>query len=140
MDQIYSAADIVGKTLYGQSPIQIKRLPADSATVVYTAGTGQALGVVYSYLLPGPDRKSLYWMFKDSGGKPYYSAHAPGAYSLSALKSQGVLTVKEKAQELEKANESTGDKIIGGVKTVALIIGAAIVLKALLPDLLKGKK
>lgn len=131
---LYSADQIVGKTLYAKTAVPIKRLPSDKATVVYTGKPGAIVGTVYSWLAPNPaeGRSQLYWMFYDNNNRAYYAEHAEGRFDLDALKESGALTVKEQAKAEAKANEGVKDfierlfkwgMIVGGV----FVIGKAVV-------------
>ena len=142
----YNAQDIIGKTLIAAGPVTIYRAANDSAAPVYTVPVGQSVGVVYSYLLPGSGRASLYWMFNDSNGRPYYTRHAAGVYSLTALKDQGVKTTLEITKDKEAAaaaqaaaNMPFTEWLKANIKTVLFIGGAVIILKSVLPELIKRK-
>lgn len=95
----YSAADIIGKDLYAKRAVPIKRTAYDDAPSPYDVSAGSLVGTVYSYLEPTAGRSTLYWMFYDSAGVPYYVAHQKGLFDENRLRQQGVLTEKEK-QEL----------------------------------------
>jgi hypothetical protein len=137
---LYSADQIVGKTLYGKTEVPIKRLPMDAAPVVYTGDAGKAVGVVYSWLDAKPGRSNLYWMFYDSMGKPYYAEHIEGRFSTSELAEQGTLTVKEQVEAQQKKDESTKDFIERMVKYAVIGLGAFMVIKAVIPNLFLKKK
>lgn len=136
---IYSAADLIDKTLIAKKPIAIKRFALDTAPTVYTVMSGQPVGKVYSWLNAGTGRQYLYWEFLDSYGRPYYAAHTADSYSLSAIKQQGVVSVKEAAEAEAAKAETTGDFIKKYAKTALYVIAAALVLKSVLPELIKRK-
>lgn len=136
---LYSAADLINKTLIAKQPIAIKRLPLDSAPTVFTVMSGQPVGKVYSWLAAGTGRQSLYWMFMDVNNRPYYAAHTPESYSLSAIKEQGVVSVKEAAEAEAAKAETTGDFLKKYAKTALYVIAAAVVLRSVLPELIKAK-
>ena len=62
-------------------------------------------------------------------GKPYYTLHRPGLYSIEALQDQGALTVKEQTEAaqgvsvIDKALQSLGNT----ANLVLLGVGAAAV-------------
>lgn len=129
---IYSAADIVGKTLIAKVPVMLKRTPQDSAPSIFTAAPGASVGTVFSYIAPGVGNKRLYWMFKDSSGRSYYAEHAEGRFDIKAIQSQGVLTADEKKDIEDKKNEGVMGWLERNIKTVAFIIGAGVVGKELI--------
>lgn len=136
-NEISSADDIIGKTLYGNTAVPVKRLALDSAPVAWTVPAGAAVGIVYSYLMPRPpERQGLYWMFYDPTGSPYYAEHQPGRFSFEALHAQGVKTTEEKLQaEIEK-NKPLEDKLIDAGKWIAVAAIGAFAVVQLLPKLL----
>lgn len=136
---IYSAADIIGKTLIPKVEVLVKRLPRDSDPYIYKVKAGQTLGVVYSYLEPSVERKSLYWMFKDTTGKPYYVEHASDRFSVKALQEQGVLSTWEQIQADQQANQPIVTTIKDTVIKIAWIGAAAFVLIKVLPGLISKK-
>jgi hypothetical protein len=136
---LYSAADIIDKTLIAKENIAIKRLPLDSAPTVFTVQSGQPVGRVNSWLSAGAGRSTLYWMFLDSNGRPYYAAHTANSYSLSAIKQQGVVSVKEAAEAAAAKTETTSDFLKKYAKTALYVVAAAVVLKSVLPELIKRK-
>jgi len=142
----FSASQIVGKNLIAAKAVKIKRLPLDSDTaapVVYTAAAGQPVGVVYSWVMPAPGRSSLWWVFNDSSGKPYYAEHKEGAFNIQNLVDQGTLTVKEQtaaAAAAAAANMPLGDWIKQNIKGLVLLVAAAAVAKSVLPQLINRSK
>lgn len=124
----YSVDQIVGKTLYASTSVPIKRLPTDGATVVYTVKPGGIVGVVDSWLMPNKDRSNLYWLFFDGKGKAYYVEHVPGRFSLTELRDQGALDVKQEQAQKDEAGKSNTDKITDTIKKVGII---AVVIAAL---------
>jgi len=133
----FSASDIVGKTLIANEPVIIKRIPEDSAPSVFNVKVGQPVGTVYSWISPGANNKSLYWMFKDENGRNYYSEHKVGRYSIKALQSQGVLTEVEKLEKEKEANQPLATTITKQITKLALIAAGAYVLVNVLPGVLK---
>ena len=103
MSTIYSVTQIIGKTLIANTEVAIKRTAADGSPSVYTVKKGQAVGQVYSYLEPNPNRKSLYWMFLDAYSKPYYVEHKQGLFSIQGLTSQGAITIEEEVEQQKEA-------------------------------------
>lgn len=125
----YSADAIIGKTLIAAKPVQIKRIPMDNATVVFTVATGQPVGVVTSFVNPAEGRSRLYWQFRDKDGRYYYSEHVQGLYSLSALSDQGVLTTKQETEAAAEANKKFNlAEFIQKNITLVVITAAAVAL------------
>lgn len=146
-NQTFSADQIVGKTLVANQDIAVYRSPQDSATKVYTAKAGQVIGTVSSWINPGEGKSYLNWMFYDSNGRPFYTRHKPGVYSVRNLKEQGALTIKDQKKledEAKKKQERENESLLSwaerNVKTVALIIAGALVVKEVIPNFFKGKK
>jgi hypothetical protein len=128
----YNASDIIGKTLIAKKSVQIKRTATDKANAVYTASPNESIGVVYSYLLPNNDRKTLYWQFYDSDNKAYYVAHKVGLFDIQSLSDQGALTLEEKKEQTDAAALSTTDKIFKYAKQGALLAAAVYLTKTLI--------
>ena len=121
-NEIVGADEIVGKTLFGRTEVPVKRLPLDSARVEWTVPVGQAVGVVYSFLMPlESGRANLYWMFYDPTGHAYYAEHLPGRFSFEALRAQGVITTEEEIERQIEENKPWEDKAIDALKWVAII-------------------
>jgi len=137
----FNAADIQGKTLTAVTDVPIRRNASDSATVVFTAKPGQVVGVVDSYVSPGEAGNTrLNWKFIDSSGRSFYAEHVDGRFSIKGIKDQGVKTTEQVTKEKERENESMMDWFERNIKTVALIVGGAIVATSVLPSLFGKKK
>jgi hypothetical protein len=126
---LYSADQIIGKTLIAAQNIELKRSAFDDSPTIYNVKPGQTVGVVDSYILPGPGRALLYWQFQDNKGSFYYAAHKAGMYSLTALTAQGTPTVVDQVRAEAKKDETTGDKIQKTVTLLALIAAGAYIVK-----------
>jgi hypothetical protein len=134
-EDIVSVDAIIGKTLYGREDVALKRIASDNAASVGSTPVGTPVGIVYSYLLPGPGRSSLYWMFLDDSGNAYYAEHQPGRFSFESLRAQGVLTTEEQIQaEIEK-NKPWEDKVIDAGKWIAIVAVVGFVAVQLVPKL-----
>lgn len=103
-ENIFSADQIVGKSLFAKKKVVLKRLPSDDAATIYTVPSGTAVGVVYSWV--GGGSSPLWWQFLDENKKAYYAKHETGTFSIEALKEQGALDVKEQAEEEKKKKEA----------------------------------
>jgi hypothetical protein len=135
----YSADALIGKTLIAAKPVPIKRLPMDSAPVVFTVAVGQPVGIVSSYVNPTEGRSRLYWMFRDKDGRYYYSEHVQGLYSLSALTDQGVLTTKQETEAAADANKkfNLAEFIQKNITLVVIVAGVVALGKQPLANLFK---
>lgn len=112
---VYSADQIIGKTLIARVPLKLYRYPNTTAAVVYTAKPGEAVGKVYSWT--GGGASPLFWMYYDANGKTYYSLHGEGIYDIKALQEQGALTVEEVR---EQQNPPTPTQQIVNTVTTAI--------------------
>lgn len=130
----FNASDIIGKTLIAAQNVSIKRLPFDASPIVFNVNPGQTVGTVYSYLIPGSDRKNLFWQFIDSNGRYYYAEHLPGIFNVRSLADQGVLTSLEKTQAEQKANESIKDFIERNIKFIAIAAGLIVIAKTFISN------
>jgi hypothetical protein len=137
MSTTYNAAQIVGKTLYGFTPIALKRFPEDAAPVIYTVPEWAPVGIVDSYLLPKAGRANLYWSFKDQNGKFYYAEHKPGRFDIKAIAAQGGTTTEQLIKDQAKANETTKDFISRNLQTIGIIAAVAYLFKEPIANLFK---
>jgi len=128
----FNANDIIGKTLIAKKTIDIVRSADDLAQSVYEVSPGESVGVVYSYLMPNNARSNIYWMFEDENNRPYYVKHGVGKFDIKTITQQGVLTLEEKKEEADAANETTGNKIFRYVKNGFLIAASAYILKSII--------
>jgi hypothetical protein len=106
--KIFSANEIIGKTLFARVAVPVYRLPEFSANPVFTVKPGEAIGVVYSYLDAKPGRPFV-WTFLDKNNKAYYVRHDSKSFDLTALKKQGAKTTEEK--EKESKPKTAGDRL-----------------------------
>lgn len=106
---VYSLAQLLDKTFFGVKDIECKRSANDSAPVWYIVKKGQPLGKLYSWLNPSASRDSIWLMFNDVYGKPFYVKMETGKFSLSKLIEQGAISVKEQI-ELEKQQQENNQK------------------------------
>lgn len=126
----FSAADIIGKTLFAKKDTPIFATPTEMGQPLLIIKKGQPIGVVYSYLAPNANRAKLYWVFESkTSKKPYYVAHNVGNFDIKALYDQGVKTTKEKQQEEEDKNKTTAEKISDTLKNFLYLgLGAYVVV------------
>lgn len=122
-----NADQVIGKTLIAAQNVPIKRYPSKSAPVVYTARRGESVGTVYSWVMDGT---TLYWVFEDANGKPYYAEHRPGYYSLKALQGQGAQTDQDAQEAADQAANPITYAITKVLKPVALGAAAFFIIKA----------
>ena len=132
--EVTSAAEIIGKTLYALTAVPVKRLASDAASVAWTVPAGGQVGIVYSYLMPRPGtRVNLWWAFIDPTGNEYYAEHLTGRYYFQALRGQGVLTTEERIAKEAEENKPLEDKIIDAVKGLAIVGIVAFAAVQLIP-------
>jgi len=136
---LYSADEIIGKSLIAKVPIPIRRDAKDNAPIVYTVPAGQNVGTVYSWLNVDANRSRLYWAFYDQYKRPYYAPHQQGYYDISSLQQQGAMTVKEQVEAEKAKTETTGDIIQKNFKLLLFVGAAVIIAKSVLPELIKRK-
>lgn len=128
----YTADQIIGKSLLAKVPVDIYRTASDSAPSVYTVPAGTSVGIVYSYLLPGPGRSTIYWQFLDNTGRSYFTSHQAGKYDVKSLQDQGALTLEEQKKLEEEKNLTGTDKIIrAGTNLILILSGAALLINYL---------
>jgi hypothetical protein len=106
--KIYSANEIIGKTLFARVNVPIYRLPEFSAKPVFSVKPGAAIGKVYSYLSAN-DKRPFVWVFLDENNRAYYVRHDSKSFDLTALKQQGALTVEETKEK--ETPKTPGDRI-----------------------------
>lgn len=132
MSTIYSADEIINKTLYTQAgrTVNIRKLPTIDSEIIATIGGGQIVGVVYSYV-SRPD--GLWWMIERNNSK-FWVKHLIGYFDVKALAGQGALTTEEILKRKEEAEKSLGekaiDKIISVIKPVVFLIAGAFIINS----------
>ena len=124
----FTADQIIGKTLIAKIPVKITRVADDNANIIFTAEPGESIGVVQSYLLPGTNRKTLYWVFKDSNGRFYYTSHKPGKFNIEALQAEGALTLQQQQAAAEEKNKTLSQRIFASIQNLALIGAGAYII------------
>lgn len=127
----YNAGDVINKTLIALKPVPVYSFPGDHELPMGYIEPGTPVGVVYSYLdaSPGQDRTTLWWQFGPATNysKYFYAPHREGLYDVSALREQGVITTKEKAEAAAEANLPWYERLIKryGIWVVVSVLGAA---------------
>ena len=124
---IFSADQVIGKTLIAKSSVPLKRYAQANAPVVYTAKKGEVVGVVYSWVMDGP---TLYWQFLDKNGNPYYAQHRTGIFSVDALQQQGAQTLEDIKEAADQAANPIGTTVERILKPVAFAAAAFFIIKA----------
>jgi len=134
-DPIYSAADIVDKTLFMEVDAPYyDSVPSKSNVpkILGYAKAGTPAGQVYSWIDSDPynNRPQLWWMFyPGSTGKYYYMPHSKDVFDLDALEQQGVLSDEQKAALAAADNQTWYEKLLNqALPWIAVIIigGAAV--------------
>lgn len=130
---VYSAGDIIGKTLYAA-----KRLPIYTTnfnTPVAYVEAGQPIGQVYSFV-GGQDGKSLYWQFLGTKLPVYYVKHDSGNFEFDRTQRELIIDNVLSQEEKEKKAKEEAEKKDKGLfiyyfekyATVALITVVGIVV------------
>ncbi len=125
----YSAADIVGSTLFAAKDISLYLLPNDNSATIGTATSGNAIGVVAGYLEPDPakNRKYLYWMFTDTyGNVSFWVRHTPDSFHFSDLTDQGIKDTLTKLDDEANAALTWYERLIKGYG-LPLLIGLGVI-------------
>lgn len=130
----YSIADIIGKTLYPNTTLNVYDHP--DGNVIGTVTPPNPAGVVYSWVTGAGG--AIWWMFQGNNSNlanqygSYYILQAPGVFNVQALTQQGVITIAQKIAQQKAQNESTFQKIEDMVKWLALTILGGIITKSVL--------
>lgn len=124
---IFSADQVIGKTLIAKSNVPLKRYAQAGAPVVYTAKPGQVVGTVYSWVMDGP---TLWWAFYDDKNQPYYAQHKVGIFSVEALQQQGAQTLEDIKEAADAAANPVSTSIMKAVKPITIAIAAYVLIRA----------
>lgn len=137
----FSAEQILDKTLIAKKRVKVYNLPTytEGAREIATVAPGQSAGVVFSYTGGTADRP-LNWQFKTTDGRAYYIPHEAGAFDVSALRQQGVLTTQEIQQKEEDQSKDLPTKIFEGLGKGARAVFIAGVALAALYLILQNRK
>lgn len=137
MEDIYSAADVIDKTMFAAMSVPIYSGFPDKnymPTKIGTIKAGDTVGKVYSYITADPtrNRAHIWWMFYPGstyGGEYYFAEHIPGAFDIDKLRAQGVKTVEETEKEKEEQNKPWYEKLADNIVPViaGAIIAAAVI-------------
>lgn len=76
----YTAADIIGKTLYARRSIEKYSYPG--GPVIGTIRNGETVGEVDSWVTK-PGTNTVMWQIKQPGKAPFYVEHREGWYSFT---------------------------------------------------------
>jgi hypothetical protein len=135
----YNAAQIVGKTLYALSDVNITREPRDGEKTVFTVKRGQAIGIVDSYLLPSTGRTYLWWQFYDSKRRPYYVEHKTGLFDVKQIAAEGGKTTEEIIKESADDNKSGREFWSEKAQLVVITLGFIYLFKDSVTGIITGK-
>lgn len=129
----YSAADIVGQTLYAAKNILAYQLPVDNSPVVGQFLNGQAVGVVAGYVSPDPTkgRNYFYWQIADVYGNPkYWLRHTADSFHYGTLNEAGVQDIATKLANEALENLPWYERIIQKYGPALLITIAGVTIAA----------
>lgn len=144
--ELIDASQLKDKTLIAKKLVKVYRSAADNAIPFGTVAAGDPVGVVFSWVDPNyTSRSTLYWMFYDAQNGAYYVPHEAGAFDVTSLKEQGVLTVSDQVakeqKEQDKLNLSPLEYYIKYYgKYVGYFLIAAVGVKAAIPAIAQGFK
>jgi hypothetical protein len=137
---LYDTAKVLEKTLVAARDVPVyDGVPRGTykPKQIGIVKSGKPIGIVYSFADADPtkNRPVLWWMFYPSSSTSgyYYTPHDAANFSLSALRSQGVISVAEqiaedKAKE-DDANKEWYEKILDRIVPigVGVIVGVAVI-------------
>jgi uncharacterized protein YgiM (DUF1202 family) len=130
MDNLFSADQVIGKTLFATRRINVRSLPGTEASVLFVTETGQQIGKVFSWV---EKSNKVWWQIDLENNKSGWVQHNQGWYSIRALKDQGAKTVKEVQKEKEQQEKSFGEKLgdffgpTGSFLKYAIPVGAVLI-------------
>ena len=136
MADIYDIGDVVGKTLFAKKDLPVyTSYPTASykPQPVAVVKSGSPAGVVYSWIDADPTqgRSNIWWMFQGGGlgSGYYYIPHSEGAFDVSTLAQQGVLSLDQKAAQAAAADQPWYETIIKETLPIVVvaILGAAVI-------------
>ncbi len=138
--KVYSANQILDKTIVAGKDTKIYSGVNGTPTVLGTIKAGQPIGIVFSYLRPEQGGGRSWLMFETSYNKYFYVPNE--AASATGLISQGVKTVKEevKQEEVDKLKEESPVEYYlskYGTKAI-LIVGGIVIAVAFGKEVIKG--
>jgi hypothetical protein len=106
---MYSADDIINKSLYAEKEVTIYSLPDKNSEIKFTVQKTQLVGMVYSWIID--DGGQLWWLIWDGKTITGYVYHQQNTFSVLALQQQGVLTTLEKIEEAKNKQMTVGERI-----------------------------
>lgn len=122
---IFSAAQVVGKTLNAKRTVQAFTQP-DGKTVARTFRAGQPVGVVYSWV---ETPSGLFWMFQPGiSSQPYFVKHQTGTFEVVGGKA---ILDKIREEEEKEKREQKGVVQYNVDKYLPWIIGGGVLVYAL---------
>lgn len=109
MTKTYSLKDLVGKPLTAKVNTKLYRSPNDKAKHYASVKAGQSLGILFSWINPNQNTKTLWFMFYDSMNKPYYVPYNQNLVDNKDLTRQGIKDVETQTKE-DKEKQSFEEK------------------------------
>lgn len=128
--EIFSASEIIDKTLIAKKPVTVyKGFPFSKD--VYKVYPGQEVGRVYSFIYPS-NKSQLFWELTNKKGDlaNSYVMHESGAFDMQALKDQGAKSEADKTEAKEDKDvawyiKKYGTKI--GLLIAVIVLGKAAI-------------
>lgn len=130
MSNTYNLDALIGKQLFAQSKVGVKKLPFDKEPIFRTFEQGANIGTAYSWLNEKlPERTEKYWMIENPTGGYYYLPLKTGTIDTSKLDLQGVKSEETIKQETDLENRTLLQKLEGILLTLVLAVGAIMIIK-----------
>jgi hypothetical protein len=119
MPKIFTASEIIGKTLIAKKNVNVRSNPSTVSTIKYTIKKGQPTLPVFSYVYQDGE---LWWQFEDNT----FTMHKPEFWSTDAIREQGAKTVSERAKEKQDSEKGILDKLTDSLSTVSDSFGGGM--------------
>jgi hypothetical protein len=138
---VYNANDIIGKSLIAKRRVNVYSIAkTDHRYRLAFVKPGNSVGIVKSFI-QRPD--GIWWEFdRPLNAGTYYVKQQAGAFDISNLQKQGVLTVEEKAEQARQEELSWYERLLentssvgGEFRSTAMKAGAIILAISLLPSI-----
>lgn len=128
----YTVNQVLDKVLIAEKDVKVYSGAWDNSTVKYVTKAGNMIGHVYSYLLPKAGRSDTWLMLQTGPSTFVYVRNEAGAFDTTALRDQGILTVKEETEKEAEENDRLSDPIAYYAKKLLLpvAIGGALIYVA----------
>lgn len=129
----YTAADIIGKTLYARRTVDKYNYPGGPS--IGTIKTGEVVGEVNSWVTK-PGTNTIFWEIKMPGRSPFYVEHREGWYSFTkgTTKSQEEI-IKDQVEQQEMDEKG---KFIFYLEKYGKAIGITLIAFGIFKELIRN--